>query len=117
MSTARSQSLLWLAQRASAAVLAFCVIAHLVTMIVAVRGGLTATEILGRTRGSVAWAAFYTVFVVGVAIHAPIGLRTILAEWRGAHARGIDLAMLAFGAALLALGLRAVFAVTSSHLP
>ena len=74
------QSLLWLAQRASAAVLALCVVVHLATMIVAVRGGLTAAEILGRTRGSVAWAAFYGVFVVGVAIHAPIGLRTIVAE-------------------------------------
>lgn len=114
MSTIRNQSLLWLAQRASAAVLALCVVVHLATMIAAVRGGLTAAEILGRTRGSLAWAAFYGVFVVGVAIHAPIGVRTIVAEWRGAHARGIDLAMLAFGALLLALGLRAVFAVTTS---
>ena len=81
---ARSQSLLWLAQRASAAVLALCVVVHLVTMIVAVRGGLTAAEILGRTRGSVAWAVFYGVFVVAVAVHAPIGVRTIVAEMRGA---------------------------------
>ena len=50
MSAARRQSLLWLAQRASAAVLALCVVVHLVTMIVAVRGGLTAAEILGRYR-------------------------------------------------------------------
>jgi len=106
------QSLLWLAQRASAAVLAFCIVAHLTTMIVAVRGGLTAAEILGRTRGSAAWAAFYGLFVVGVAIHAPIGLRTIVAELRGSHGRGIDVAMLAFAALLLALGLRAVVAVT-----
>jgi succinate dehydrogenase subunit C len=113
MSSERRQTLLWLAQRASASVLALCVVVHLVTMIAAVRGGLTAAEILERTRGSLAWAMFYGVFVVGVAIHAPIGLRTIVAEWRGAHARGVDLAMLAFGALLLALGLRAVFAVTS----
>jgi fumarate reductase subunit C len=106
------QSLLWLAQRASAAVLALCIVVHLTTMIVAVRGGLTAAEILGRTRGSAAWAAFYGLFVVGVAIHAPIGLRTIVAELRGAHGRGIDVAMLAFAALLLALGLRAVVAVT-----
>lgn len=106
------QSLLWLAQRASAAVLAFCIVVHLTTMIVAVRGGLTAAEILGRTRGSAAWAAFYGLFVVGVAIHAPIGLRGIVAELRGSHGRGIDVAMLAFAALLLALGLRAVAAVT-----
>ena len=44
-------------------------------------------------------------FVLGVAIHAPIGLRTIVAEMRGGHGRGIDAAMLAFAAVLLALGL------------
>ena len=112
MTSARMQSLLWVAQRASAAVLALCIVVHLTTMIVAVRGGLTAAEILGRTRGSAAWAAFYGLFVVGVAIHAPIGLRTIFAELRGSHGRGIDVAMLAFAALLLALGLRAVVAVT-----
>lgn len=113
MSRARSQSLLWLAQRGSAAVLALCVAVHLATMIVAVRGGLTAAEILGRTRGNVAWAVFYGVFVLGVAIHAPIGLRAIVAEMRGGHGKGIDMAMLAFAALLLALGLRAVWAVTA----
>ncbi len=113
MSVQRSQSLLWLAQRGSAAVLAGCVAVHLATMIVAVRGGLTAAEILGRTRGSVLWAAFYLVFVLGVAIHAPIGLRAIVAEMRGGHGRGIDVAMFAFAAMLLALGLRAVYAVTA----
>ena len=112
MSRARSQSLLWLVQRGSAALLAFCVVVHLATMIVAVRGGLTAAEILGRTRGSVLWAGFYLVFVLGVAIHAPIGLRAIVAEMCGSHGRGIDRAMLAFAAVLLALGLRAVLAVT-----
>ena len=111
-SGAQRQSLLWLAQRASAAVLALCVVVHLVTMIVAVRGGLTAAEILGRTRGSMTWVAFYGVFVVAVAIHAPIGLRTIVAEMRGGHGRGIDGAMMAFALLLLALGLRAVAAVT-----
>jgi fumarate reductase subunit C len=112
MSAARTQSLLWLAQRASGAVLALCVGAHLATMIVAVRGGLTAAEILGRTRGSVAWAVFYGTFVLGVAVHAPIGLRALIAELRGGHGRAIDVAMLAFAAVLLALGLRAVIAVT-----
>ncbi len=113
MTPARAQSLLWIAQRASAAVLALAVAVHLATMIVAVRGGLTAAEILGRTRGSPAWAAFYTVFVVAVAVHAPIGLRTVLAEWRAPN-RGIDAAMLAFAALLLVIGVRAVVAVTWS---
>jgi fumarate reductase subunit C len=112
MTSARRESLLWLLQRTSAAVLALCVIVHLATMIVAVRSGLTAAEILGRTRGSLAWAAFYGVFVLGVAIHAPIGVRTILAEIRGGHHRGIDAAMVALATVLLLLGLRAVAAVT-----
>lgn len=112
MSAARTQSLLWLAQRASAGVLALCVVVHLVTMIIAVRGGLTGAEILGRTRGSFVWAAFYAVFVIAVAIHAPIGARTIVAEMRGAHGRAIDAAAVMFALLLLALGLRAVAAVT-----
>ena len=57
--SARGETRLWLAQRASAAVLALCVLVHLVTMIVAVNGGLTAADILGRTRGNPAWGAFY----------------------------------------------------------
>ena len=87
----RAQVLLWTAQRASAAVLAVCVIVHLLTLIYAVRNGLTAAEILGRTRGSIGWSAFYGLFVVAVAVHAPIGLRSFLSEtfdWRG---RGLDL--------------------------
>ena len=108
---ARTQVLLWGAQRASAAILALCVIVHLATMIYAVRSGLTATEILQRTSGSVGWALFYGVFVLAVAVHAPIGLRTILAEtfdWRG---RGADLVVLALAAALALWGGRAVYAV------
>ena len=112
MSAARRQALLWLAQRASAAVLALCIVVHLVTMTFAVRGGLTAAEILARTRGSAAWMAFYTVFVLAVAIHAPIGVRTVVAEFSGRRGRGLDLAMAAFAVLLLGAGMRAVYAVT-----
>jgi fumarate reductase subunit C len=103
--------LLWTAQRASAAVLAVCVVVHLITIIYAVRSGLSAAEILGRTRGNLAWAAFYTVFMLAVAVHAPIGLRNVLAEafdWRG---RGLDVAMLAVAMTLVMWGGRAVYAV------
>ena len=81
----RSQVLLWGAQRISAMLLAVCVIVHLITIIYAVRNGLSASEILGRTRGSVAWGGFYALFVMAVAVHAPIGVRNICAEfgWRG----------------------------------
>jgi len=102
---------LWTAQRASAAVLAFCVVVHLATVIYAVRNGLSAAEILGRTRGSNAWAGFYALFVAAVAVHAPIGLRSVLAEtfnWRG---RGLDIVVTAAGLALALWGFRAVYAV------
>ena len=70
----RAQALLWGAQRASAALLAICVVVHLTTVIYAVQNGLSAAEILGRTRGNPAWLLFYVVFVTAVAVHAPIGL-------------------------------------------
>ena len=71
MSAAR----LFLLQRASAGVLAVAVLVHLATIIVAVRGGLSAGEILARTSGNLAWLGFYALFVIAAAIHAPIGLR------------------------------------------
>ena len=68
-------ALMFLLQRGSAVVLAFAVTVHLATIIYAVRGGLTAAEILERLRGSYGWMLFYTLFVLAVAIHAPIGLK------------------------------------------
>jgi len=109
---ARRETRLWLAQRASAAVLAVCVATHLATMIVAVRAGLTASDILGRTHGSIGWAAFYALFVVAVAIHAPLGLRTIAGEWLGFRGRAADIVFALFGATLLGLGALAIAAVT-----
>ena len=109
--TTRVETLLWIAQRASAAVLAVCVVVHLATIIYAVQGGLTAAEILGRTRGNHGWLAFYTLFVAAVSVHAPIGLRAIFLEWlrwRGAS-RDVVLALLA--AALAWMGMRAALAV------
>jgi fumarate reductase subunit C len=106
--TARSETLLWTAQRASAAVLAVCVAVHLATVIYAVRGGLSAAEILARTHGSIGWMLFYTVFVLAVAVHAPIGLRTILREMTGWRGPSLDVAT-AFAALLLVIwGWRAV---------
>ena len=107
----RSQTTLWIAQRASAAVLALCVVVHLVTIIYAVRGGLTAAEILERTRGNVAWFAFYSLFVLAVTIHAPIGLRAVLGEWLGWRGASREIFLLVFAAVLAWMGMRAVFAV------
>jgi fumarate reductase subunit C len=108
----RSQVLLWGAQRISAMLLAVCVIVHLITIIYAVRNGLSAAEILGRTRGSVAWGGFYATFVMAVAVHAPIGVRNICAEcgWRG---RSVNVLMFVLALTLAMWGLRAVWAVVS----
>ena len=95
----RGEARLWIAQRASAVVLALCVVVHLVTIVYAVHSGLSAAEILARTRGSVGWFAFYSLFVLAVTVHAPIGLRERagrvgrlarpLARFRLAAVRGI----------------------------
>ena len=108
---ARKETLLWVADRASAAVLAVCVLVHLVTIIYAVQGGLSAAEILGRTRGNAAWFAFYSIFVLGVAVHAPIGLRSVFIEWLGWRGKSRDGALLVFSVILLAMGMRAVLAL------
>jgi fumarate reductase subunit C len=103
--------LLFLAQRLSAAILALAVTVHLATILYAVRGGLTAGEMLGRTHGSLAFFAFYAVFVAAVAVHAPIGLRNVVREWTPWRGTTLDAALAIFALGLLVLGLRAVFAV------
>jgi fumarate reductase subunit C len=80
--------------------------------------GLSAANILGRTRGSVGWGAFYSLFVVAAALHGAIGVRNVLAEWGpDALKRSPQLLALCLGATgfgLAALGLRAVYAVVLS---
>lgn len=106
-----AQARRWYLSRISAMVLAACVVVHLATIIYAVQGGLTAAEILGRTRGNLGFAAFYGVFVLACAVHVPIGLEAIAREWLrvpAAAARGLAWAL----ATLLAVaGLRAVYGV------
>jgi fumarate reductase subunit C len=109
--TYKAQTILWVAQRASAAVLGLCVLVHLATAIYAVRGGLTAAEILARTQGSIAWLAFYSIFVVAIVVHVPIGLRAVLGEWRGWLGPSRDTVLLLFAAAIGWMGMRAVFGV------
>jgi len=109
--TPRAETKLWIAQRASAAVLALCVLVHLATIIYAVRGGLSGAEILSRTRGSVAWFAFYSLFVLAVTVHVPIGLRAVLAEWLRWRGRSRDFALILLAGLLAWFGMRAVLAV------
>ncbi len=104
---------LFVLQRVSAMFLAPLVMVHLGLILYAVRGGLTADEILARTQGSIGWALFYGVFVLAASVHAPIGVRNVLREWTSWRGDSLDVAMLALAAALMASGLRAVWAVVA----
>ena len=91
--------------------LAVCVVVHLATIVYAVQGGLSAAEILGRTRGNAAWFAFYAVFVLAVAVHAPIGLRAVFTEWLKWRGASRDVVLLLFALLLAWFGMRAALAV------
>ena len=102
---------LYLWQRTTAALMLPLLLVHLAVIFYAMRKGLSAADILARTRGSIAWALFYGAFVLAAAVHAPIGLRTVLAEWTPLPTRARDVVVIAFGLLLAVLGLRAVAAV------
>src|SRR5437667_2585051 len=102
---------LYVWQRLTAAIMAPLVFVHLAVIFYAMQKGLSAADILGRTRGSMAWALFYGLFVAAAAVHAPIGLRTVLKEWTRLREPHCNLAVIAFGLLLAGLGLRAVAAV------
>ena len=108
---ARRETLLWAAQRASAALLALCVVVHLATMIYAAHSGLGAAQILARTHGKLAWLGFYSVFLLAVVVHVPIGLRTVLSEWLGWRGASRDWVLAVFAAVLAWLGARAILGV------
>ena len=74
------QARLWYIQRISGMILGICVFIHLLIIFYAIRGGLTAVEILGRTQGNLMFAIFYEVFVLACFAHAPIGVANILRE-------------------------------------
>lgn len=103
---------LFLLQRLTALVMAPLVLGHLAVMIYAIRGGLTAEEILSRTQGSLPWAMFYGCFVIAVSIHAAIGLRVIAIESLPIRKILIDLMSIAVAIGLLVVGLGAVLSVT-----
>ena len=103
---------LYMLQRLSAVVMIPLVLGHLAVMVYAIQGGLSTGEILSRTQGSVAWFAFYGLFVIAVSVHAAIGLRVILHEWFGLARGTLGALTWAIGLALLWLGGRSVWAVT-----
>ena len=102
---------LYLAQRLSAAVMLPLILVHLGTILYAVDAGLTAAEILARTRGSLFWGVFYGLVVAAAAVHAAIGLRSVLGEWTQLKGRALDATALVFGLIVAGLGARAVYAV------
>ena len=114
ISSVRTQVSLWRWQRLSAMVLALAVCVHLFIIIFAVRQGLSAEAMLGRTRGSVVFAVFYGVFVLACAVHAPIGLLKIAEEWLDWRGRSVQLAALLLALWILGAGLRAVYAVVAT---
>ena len=107
----RLEARLWWMQRLTAMFLALFVAVHLVTIIYAVRGGLSAADVLARTQGNVAWGLFYSLFVLASSLHAAIGLRTIASEWLGWRGASANAAVALLSIALILVGLRAVAAV------
>ncbi len=103
-----------LLQRVTAMVMAPLVLGHLAVMIYAIQGGLSAAEILSRTRGSIGWGLFYGLFVLAVAIHAALGIRVIAEEWFKLKGLALQIISLAIGFGLLVFGGRAVFAVVGT---
>jgi len=103
---------LYLAQRLSAFIMAPLILVHLAVMIYAIRGGLDASEILSRTRGSLWWGVMYGLLVAAVSVHAAIGLRVIVHEHLKLGGAVLNLFTWAAVLALLGMGGRAVVAVT-----
>lgn len=108
---------LYVLQRATAALMLPLIVGHLFLIIYATQKGLSAADILGRTKGSPIWALYYAAFVLAASIHGAIGVRSVLSEWAPAglarNARALDGAMWGVGLLLVALGLRAVYGVAA----
>lgn len=108
---ATQQARAWYVQRISAMVLALCVLVHIGVIMYAVRGGLSGSEILERTRGSLAFALFYGVFVLACAAHVPVGLANIAQEWLGWDPHTAQILSLLAALLILAMGWCAVYGV------
>lgn len=103
---------LYVIQRITAMLMVPLILAHLLIIFYATQTGISAANILARTAGSLGWAVFYGVFVVLASMHGAIGVRTVLREWTSLRGGVLDVIMMTFAALLIALGARAVIAVT-----
>ena len=97
---------LFVLQRLSAMFLAPLVMVHLGLILYAIRGGLTADEILARTQGSIGWALFYGIFVLAASVHAPTCVRNAPKQSTTSGRDSLHSAMPVLAAALLASGPR-----------
>ena len=102
---------LFLLQRLSAALMAPLIVVHIAVIYYATAKGLSADDILSRTRGNPAWGLYYGAFVVLASVHAAIGVRSVLADWSRFDEPGLDCVAWLVGLGLLATGMRAVAAV------
>jgi succinate dehydrogenase subunit C len=105
---------LYVWQRSTAAIMLPLVLIHIAVIFYVTRHGMTAADILARTRGSIVWASYYGIFVAAASIHGAIGVRNVLTEWSPLTERRAGIFAIAFGLALLALGFRAVAALVLS---
>ena len=106
--SSRIEIKLWLIHRLSAMALGVFVVVHLGGMIIAIQGGVSAHEILGRTSGNYALGIFYSLFTIAAATHGSIGIRTVMREvvgWQGTSANFVVVAFFLF---LSAMGVSAV---------
>ncbi len=106
-----SEARAWYWQRVSAMVLAIFVVVHLAIMVYAMKGGLTAAEILSRTQGNWIFGAFYAAFVIACAVHVPIGVAKIAKEWGSMSSKSAQLLSRFLVAVILVMGFAAVWGV------
>ncbi|MEL7542699.1 MAG: succinate dehydrogenase [Pseudomonadota bacterium] len=111
MSAIRTATRLYVLQRLTAAIMGPLIIVHIALIFYATHDGLTATEILERTRGSTIWFGFYQLFVISAAVHGAIGLRSVTNDWITDRPAALNAIMWGTGLLLLILGTRAVIAV------
>jgi len=102
---------LYVWQRMTAALMVPLIVIHLIVIFYATNNGLSAVDILDRTRGSYLWALYYGTFVIAAAIHAAIGLRSVASDWTSLRPAALNGLMWSAGAVLLMLGLRAIAGV------
>jgi len=86
---------------------------HIALAVYVSRAGFSATEILERTEGSRMWALYYSVLVLAVTVHAPIGYYSVVSTWTDWRGWSLKLSAITLACVLLTVGLRAVYTVTA----